>query len=435
MANGDISYAGPKFNDSALVTIDEVKSGEVKPPDGTTPYTVQPGDNLSQIAAENGYGNPPNMQAFYKDNPQYAERNPDLIYPGETVFVRGKEGSPEKTDAAARDLSDTKSQPASTDSQVTGRESATADAEANLDAAVRQEIAAGGDPKEIKERLKSQDLPNVSDADIDRIVDAASQPASASNPLGGSREGAPLTPAADANAAAKAYDQARDLHVSTDSQSTNKQNQLTKAQDDFKGAVTEELAQGTSADEIKARYGNDPDLNKLVDQVLSTGRAAYQVSEAQSRSASTDSQVTGKENAVAAAKIDLEQSIRSELASGSSPDAIKARLKADEHVKLDDATIDKIVDAAGKPASATNPIGGEATQSAPLSSAYDTNAAAKSVADAHGRNDSGAISTADTAFVNAAKQELGEGVSVQELKERYGNDATLNTLIDQAAAK
>jgi len=71
----------------------------------------------------------------------------------------------------------------------------------------------------------------------------------------------------------------------------------------------------------------------------------------------------------------------------------------------------------------------------PWASAYDTNAAAKSVADAHGRNDSGAIGTAETAFVNAAKQELGEGVSVQELKERYGNDATLNKLIDQAAAK
>ncbi|WP_242112133.1 LysM peptidoglycan-binding domain-containing protein [Luteimonas aquatica] len=433
MANGEISYTGPKFRDSALVTQDEVKSGEVKAPDGTTPYTVKHGDNLTQIASQNGYGNPPNMEAFYKDNPQYAERNPDLIYPGEVVFVRGAEGSPERTDAAARDLSDTKSQSASTDSQVTGKEAATAEAEADLDAAVRKEIAAGGDPKAIKERLKEQNLPNVSDADIDRIVDAASKPASASNPLGGSREGAPLTPASAANTAAKSYDQARDMHVSTDSQSTGKQERLTKAQDEFKAAITKELAQGTSPDEIKARYGNDADLNKMVDQVLSTGQAARQVSEAQSRSAGTDSQVTAKENAVAGAKTDLEKSVRAELANGSSADAIKARLKADENVKLDDATIDKIVDAAGKPASATNPIGGEATQSAPLSSAYDTNAAAKGVADAHGK--SGDTKTADEAFVKAAKQELGEGVSVQELKERYGNDATLNKLIDQAAAK
>lgn len=87
--SSDIPYNGPSFrSDTALITKDEVTSGEVKAPEGTTPYTVQPGDCLYNIASANGYGKPPNMEAFYRDNPQYAERNPDLIYPGEVVFVR-----------------------------------------------------------------------------------------------------------------------------------------------------------------------------------------------------------------------------------------------------------------------------------------------------------------------------------------------------------
>lgn len=87
--SNDLSYSGPAFkSDTALVTRDEVQSGEVKAPEGTTPYQVQLGDCLYDIAKNNGYGDPPDMQAFYQDNPQYAERNPDLIYPGEVVFVR-----------------------------------------------------------------------------------------------------------------------------------------------------------------------------------------------------------------------------------------------------------------------------------------------------------------------------------------------------------
>jgi len=88
MANGEIAYTGPKMADASLVTADELASGKVQAPEGTTPYTVQPGDNLSKIATTHGYGNPPNMQAFYADNKQYEQRNPDLIYPGETVFVK-----------------------------------------------------------------------------------------------------------------------------------------------------------------------------------------------------------------------------------------------------------------------------------------------------------------------------------------------------------
>lgn len=91
--SGDVNipYSGKNFaNDQAVVTADEVSSGEVAAPEGTETYVVQPGDTLYEIATNGGYGNPPDMEAFYRDNPQYAEseRNPDLIWPGEVVFVR-----------------------------------------------------------------------------------------------------------------------------------------------------------------------------------------------------------------------------------------------------------------------------------------------------------------------------------------------------------
>ena len=89
-----IEYTGPSFRDSSLITMDEIQSGEVNVPEGKEPYTVKHGDNLTKIAREHGYGNPPDMSAFYKDNPQYNNRNPNLIYPGEVVIVNKKEGQP-----------------------------------------------------------------------------------------------------------------------------------------------------------------------------------------------------------------------------------------------------------------------------------------------------------------------------------------------------
>ena len=77
-------YTGPAFPDRALVTADELSSGRLQAPDGTVPYQVQSGDNLTRIAQTYGYES---LEALYAHNPQYAERNPDLIYPGEVVFV------------------------------------------------------------------------------------------------------------------------------------------------------------------------------------------------------------------------------------------------------------------------------------------------------------------------------------------------------------
>lgn len=81
---GAISYSGPSFPDSALVTADQIRNGTTQVPPGSVAYVVQPGDNLTVIAQQNGYED---LQELYANNPQYSERNPDLIYPGEVVFV------------------------------------------------------------------------------------------------------------------------------------------------------------------------------------------------------------------------------------------------------------------------------------------------------------------------------------------------------------
>lgn len=87
----EVPYSGPQFADNSLVTREEVDAGQIQAPDGTITYTVQPGDNLTQIAQAGGYES---LDAFYADNPQYADRNPNLIYPGEVVFVRDPEATP-----------------------------------------------------------------------------------------------------------------------------------------------------------------------------------------------------------------------------------------------------------------------------------------------------------------------------------------------------
>lgn len=82
-------YTGP--GNIPHVTTDQIRSGEVEAPKNTVPYEVQQGDNLWTIAKNSGYGNPPDMDAFYKQNPEFQQRNPDLIYPGEVVYVAAPE--------------------------------------------------------------------------------------------------------------------------------------------------------------------------------------------------------------------------------------------------------------------------------------------------------------------------------------------------------
>ena len=130
------AYTGPTFPDSALVTPDEVQSGEVMPPAGATPYEVQPGDSLAQIAAAHGL----TLAQLYELNPQYTERNPDLIYPNEIVFVPNAESAPrasastsltERTDSAAADIAQARA-----DCDAQARE----EAETEFDLAVEDEL-------------------------------------------------------------------------------------------------------------------------------------------------------------------------------------------------------------------------------------------------------------------------------------------------------
>ena len=72
--------------------------GKTKLPDDAKAVTVKPGDTISEIMKENGldWNNKAQREQFLKDNPQFSDQHPplagarsaDLIYPGETVYVR-----------------------------------------------------------------------------------------------------------------------------------------------------------------------------------------------------------------------------------------------------------------------------------------------------------------------------------------------------------
>jgi hypothetical protein len=429
-----------------VTTVEEARSGKAadggQAPLGTTPMVVEPGDTISGIMAQHGldWNDPEQRAQFLQDNPQFADqaggRNPDLIWPGEVLYVRNGQGSPESqaTDQAAAELAEAQTMSASTDSQVTHKENTVARLKTELEQAVRNEIAAGGDPEQIKERLKNDPSIGLDDQTIDQIVDAATQPASRTNPVGGAAtEAAPLSSAHATNEAAAALSPSE-----TGSGAGEKQRS-------FIDAAKAELEQGVGVDELKARYGNDPLLNGLIDTANAevqqeaqlagaaetTDAAAQTLGETQGRSVSTDSQATGKDNQVARETTLLEFAVRDELAAGVAPETIKQRLKNDPNIALDDAAIDAVVDTATQPASRTNPVGGAATEAAPLSAAYDTNQAAAAVSPTATGSEAG---EAQRAFVEAARIELQQGVSVEELKARYGNDPTLNQLIDLAAS-
>ncbi|MBT2744781.1 MULTISPECIES: LysM peptidoglycan-binding domain-containing protein [unclassified Lysobacter] len=97
------SYSGPQMG--ALVnTKSEIETGQVATPAGMKPIVVQPGDNLTQIAAANGVS----LEQLLAANPQFSQdpasnpgtRNPDLVYPGEVVFAPGPESKATATAAA-----------------------------------------------------------------------------------------------------------------------------------------------------------------------------------------------------------------------------------------------------------------------------------------------------------------------------------------------
>ena len=99
---GNATFQGTAPAD-LVTTVEEARNNQAadgsQAPQGTTPVVVEPGDTISQIMRERGldWNNPEQRAQFLQDNPQFADRaggrNPDLIWPGEVVYVRG-EGAP-----------------------------------------------------------------------------------------------------------------------------------------------------------------------------------------------------------------------------------------------------------------------------------------------------------------------------------------------------
>jgi len=86
--NRDVSYT----------SVSEAQQGQgpegQQAPAGTVPVAVEPGDTISGLMAQQGldWNDPAHRAQFMADNPQFADaaggRNPDLIWPGEVLYVR-----------------------------------------------------------------------------------------------------------------------------------------------------------------------------------------------------------------------------------------------------------------------------------------------------------------------------------------------------------
>lgn len=227
-------------------------------PHGTATFAVQPGDTISDVMAAArppmDWSNPQHREQFLRDNPQFADveggRNPDLIWPGEVLYVR------DAALGAAERLHEADAMQVSTDSQATHKATLQAEAEADLEIAVRGELAAGNSAADVRERLIQQG--GVSPEVADRVMQRAQTEASPTNPIGG--PGAPLSSRHASNSAAAAVQASP---VSRDDPA------VAAADQAFVDAVKQELREGVSVDEIKARYGNSAWLNSFIDQAAS----------------------------------------------------------------------------------------------------------------------------------------------------------------------
>jgi hypothetical protein len=224
-------------------------------PQGTATFAVQPGDTIADVMAAArppmDWSNPAHREQFLRDNPQFADvdggRNPDLIWPGEVLYVR------DAALGAAEHLREADAMRVSTDSQATHKGTLQAEAEADLEIAVRGELAAGHSPADVRERLIQQGgvAPDVAD----RVIQRAQTQPSANNPVGG--PGAPLSSRRESNDAAAAVQP---------SPVSREDDTVAAADQRFVDAVKQELGEGVSIDEIKARYGNNEWLNGFIDQ-------------------------------------------------------------------------------------------------------------------------------------------------------------------------
>jgi hypothetical protein len=96
----DLSSAPPYSgrNDVSYTSVEEAQQGKgpegQQAPAGTKPVAVEHGDTISSLMAKQGldWNDPEDRAQFLRDNPQFAEaggdRNPDLIWPGEVLYIR-----------------------------------------------------------------------------------------------------------------------------------------------------------------------------------------------------------------------------------------------------------------------------------------------------------------------------------------------------------
>lgn len=141
------SYAGPQLG--ALVnTKSEVETAQVVTPSGMKPVVVQPGDNLSQIAADNNIP----LAELLAANPQFSldpasnpnTRSADLIYPGEVVFAPTAEAKATDAAGAKYDAATQASeQPSANRGEWEAKSKDVTDTKNDFKAAVQAEIDAG----------------------------------------------------------------------------------------------------------------------------------------------------------------------------------------------------------------------------------------------------------------------------------------------------
>lgn len=183
-------YQGPQ--DVSYTSVEEAMGGEgpegQSAPPGTTPVAVTPGDTISELMAAAhppmDWGNPAHREQFLRDNPQFADleggRNPDLIWPGEVIYLRTASPA-QATDQAIAELAALEEQygdttPGSSVRAAEHRAEMLAQGEQAVKDAALAELASGATANEIIERHGGINVsPRVEAAVREAATDHAAQ--------------------------------------------------------------------------------------------------------------------------------------------------------------------------------------------------------------------------------------------------------------------
>lgn len=279
-------YQGP--GNASFTSVDEAEAGKgaegQAAPDGTTAVAVEPGDTISELMSRaeprQDWNNPQHRAQFLADNPQFAEtggRNPDLIWPGEVVYVRNGEAPPPPADTTTPQVDTSQAvdgtpirsgpytegygpyMPNTTVTLKDGSSLRIGDtgypangpvaSACNVDGTYTYQNYQEGRP--VGEPYTSvpddNGQPTTQPSSAVRRPDTS--PVQAGSPAG--------TPQANTDTAAQAY---WTYNTTPYSPAT-----IDTARQDFATAVRAELDAGGSVDAIKARYGNDAWMGAAID--------------------------------------------------------------------------------------------------------------------------------------------------------------------------